>query len=348
MPLRHADEILEQLPLQPAGVLHADGDAGQQRFEYARRSEIEARPDLAQILRHRIGALGAVHAKPGDVALRVVEIVVAYPCKRQVGKHIVALVQSVELDGVAGGPDRTGGLQHHAFRAAGRSGRIEHDAYVFAARRADRRFPAFCKGSVGGHAFGAGGLDVGKGMETRRRIAGQAARLVIDHIGQRRYFAGARPDLVDLLLILHHGEAHAGMVEHIGHLVGDGVRIDRHRNGAERLRRRESPVETRTVGADDRDPVALGEAQRLQPYCEFAHLIELLAPRPALPDAEVLVAHGRAVAQPLGIAQQVFRECVHAAGQGRRNHAHAPPVPPVRGVAAIMPAASRRATPSLG
>ena len=48
---RDADEMVEQLALQPAGILHADGDAGQQALENARRREIEGRADLAQILR---------------------------------------------------------------------------------------------------------------------------------------------------------------------------------------------------------------------------------------------------------------------------------------------------------
>ena len=263
----------KQFPLQPAGILHADGDAGQQRLEDARRREIEGRPDLAQILRHRIGALGAVHAKPGDVALGVVEIVVADPGERQVGEHIVVLVQAVEFDRVARRLDRAGRLQHHALRAAGRAGRVEHDGDVVAACRPDRVLPGAAKRRVGFETAGAGRLDVRKGVEPGRRIEGKAARLVIDDVGQSGNFLSARPYLVDLLLVLHHREAHAGMVEHIGHLVGDGVGIDRHRNRPERLRRRECPVETRAVGADDGDPVALAEAERLKPDARTCGLL---------------------------------------------------------------------------
>ena len=122
-------------------------------------------------------------------------------------------------------------------------------------------------------------LDGGEGVEAGCVVAGQPARLVIDDVGQRRDFGGRRPDLVDLLLVLHHREAHAGMVEHIGHLVGDRVGIDRHGNRAERLRRREGPVEARPVGADDGDPVALREPERLQADGQAADLLELLAPR---------------------------------------------------------------------
>ena len=144
---------------------------------------------------------------------------------------------------------------------------------------------------------------------------------------QRRDALGAGIDLVDLLLVLHDREADPGMVEHIGHLVGHRVGIDRHRDGAERLRRGKGPVEPRPVGADDGDLVAARQAERPQPERQVRDLVELLAPGPALPDAEILVAHGRAITQPLGIVQQIFRKCVRFAGQCRRGHLTVPPGP---------------------
>ncbi len=49
---------------------------------------------------------GHAHAEAGDVALRVVEIVVADPGERQIGEHARRLsVRLVEGDGVAGGVD---------------------------------------------------------------------------------------------------------------------------------------------------------------------------------------------------------------------------------------------------
>ena len=55
---------------------------------------------------------------------------------------------------------------------------------------------------------------------------------------------------------------HVGVFEHVGHLVGDRVGIDRHRHGAERLRGNHRPIEPRPVGADDRDFVAALHAER--------------------------------------------------------------------------------------
>jgi hypothetical protein len=50
-------------------------------------------------------------------------------------------------------------------------------------------------------------------------VVAQAARLVVDDLDSAPGSFGEGEDLVDLLLILHDGEAHAGMVEHIGHLL---------------------------------------------------------------------------------------------------------------------------------
>ena len=42
-----------------------------------------------------------------------------------------------------------------------------------------------------------------------------------------------REELVDLFLVLDEGEPHLGVVEDIGHLLGDRVLVDRHRNAAQ-------------------------------------------------------------------------------------------------------------------
>ena len=133
----------------------------------------------------------------------------------------------------------------------------------------------------------------------RRRmiVVAQPARLVVDHLLELRQPLGDRQDLVDLLLVLDRGEAHVGMRQHIGQFVGDRVGIDRHRNGAERLRRHDRPVEPRPVGADDGDGVAALEPEPREPDRIGAHLVQHLRPGPDLPDAEILVPVGGPAAQ---------------------------------------------------
>jgi hypothetical protein len=84
----------------------------------------------------------------------------------------------------------------------------------------------------------------------------EAARLVVNDLGQVRQPIGHRDDLVDLLLILDHGERHVGVRQHESHLVRHGIGIDRHRNGAERLSGTHRPIEPRAVAADDGELVA--------------------------------------------------------------------------------------------
>ena len=57
------------------------------------------RPDLAQVAGGGVGAFRTGHAEAGDIALRVVEIMVADPGERQIGEHFVAVGQLVEGDG---------------------------------------------------------------------------------------------------------------------------------------------------------------------------------------------------------------------------------------------------------
>ena len=95
---RHRHEGLEQPALQRAGVLHADGDAGQQVLEDARRSEIEGRPDLLEVLLHRLAAFRTGDAKSRHHGLGEVEIMIADPGERQVGESNIAVSELVEDD----------------------------------------------------------------------------------------------------------------------------------------------------------------------------------------------------------------------------------------------------------
>src|SRR5215831_4704132 len=108
------------------------------------------------------------------------------------------------------------------------------------------------------------------------------------------------------------------MIEDVGHLLGDGIGIDRYRNGAQRLRGAHRPVEARPVGADDRGLVAPLETELLQTERKRAHLLEHLRPGPHLPDPEVLVPIGRAARIKASVADQELGERV--CGFGRHGN----------------------------
>ena len=66
---RDADEIVEQLALDEARILHADHHAGQHLLEDARRREVEGRPDLAQVRPSTVSPLsGQAMQKPATSA----------------------------------------------------------------------------------------------------------------------------------------------------------------------------------------------------------------------------------------------------------------------------------------
>ena len=168
-------------------------------------------------------------------------------------------------------------------------------------------------------------ITVVDGVEAAVIVIAQAARLVIEHPLEPRHALHHRQDLVDLLLILHRGEAHLGMLEHEGQFVGHRVGIDRHRDRAEHLRRHQRPVELRPVGADDGDGVAALEAEPAQAHRIGAHDLQHLAPGPGLPDAEILVPHGRPRAVQLGVADQKLRKCLRR----QRRRTTPQPIPPL-------------------
>ena len=67
-------------------------------------------------------------------------------------------------------------------------------------------------------------------------VIAQAARLVVEQHGpQAGRLVGDGEKLVDLLLVLHRRMRHLRVSQHIRHLLGDAVGIDRDRDGAEPL-----------------------------------------------------------------------------------------------------------------
>ena len=176
------------------------------------------------------------------------------------------------------------------------------------------RPPSARAGAGSGQLLAPDLLHVVDPGELRAVVVAQAARLVIDDVAQRGQPVGDRQHLVDLLLVLHHRDRDLGVLEHIGHLVGDRVGIDRHRHGAERLRRRTSPSRAAAGCA----PMIANLSPRFSPSSssptEKARTSSsICAPGPGLPDAEILVAHrGATAARRSGIFDQKLRKRIVA------------------------------------
>src|SRR5579864_2921569 len=98
------------------------------------------------------------------------------------------------------------------------------------------------------------------------------------------------------------------MIEHIGKLGRDRVLVDRDGNPAEALRGELREIEAWPVFADDRQLVARPKACGGKAAREIAHLLPIAPPAIGLPDAKILLAQGRTIGHPLGIAAEQLRE----------------------------------------
>ena len=301
---RHADEIMEHAALDGTRVFHAHHGGGEQVLINARRRERIRGADLAPVLDHGLAGLRAIDAEAGDVGLRVGENVVADPGERQIGDHLLVLAEAVVGVAVLRRNEHVVVGEHHALGAAGGAGRVEHDREVAALALRECLFPALAPAGVGSERLAPDALHLVDRLEPRVVVVAQTARLVVEHLGELRQPLRHGEDFVDLLLVLDHREGRLGVVDHVGHLVGDGIRVDRHRHRAERLAGAHRPIEARAVRPDHREFVAALEAEFVEADREGGDLLEHLRPGPGLPDAEVLVPDRRPRATHLRVADQ--------------------------------------------
>ena len=156
-----------------------------------------------------------------------------------------------------------------------------------------------------------GGFDAGGAVERFRggvHFADDLGELA-DHVGHGLLEPAGFVLGVDL--DLHHQIT-------LRQFVGDRIGIDRHWRRAQHLRGAQAPVEQRTVGADDGDLVAFGDAELAQAKRDCANLVVDFQPRPRLPDAAILVAERRTSATHARVhAQQLRKRVLRRIAAGR-------------------------------
>ena len=308
VPAGHADEVIEHGALEAAGVLHRHRDRRQEGLEHARRGEEVGRRDLATVHRHGVEALGAADAVAGGQRLPVGEDVIPHPGERQVGDRFLVGAEAVEGVRVQAGDDQVVVGEHDPLRPSRGARGVEDHAHRLPAQPLDALAPDGAARRVALAGAAAELLHIGEVEHTLARVPAQPARLVVDQRLEGGQLAAHRRHLVDLLLILADREADPGVIEHVDHLLGHRVRVDRHRNAAGGLHGGEGPVEARAVRPDDRHPIALRDAELEKPERERLDLGEHLPPGPFAPDAEVLVPHRHPGAELLRVAEEVVRE----------------------------------------
>ena len=302
---------MEHAALDGAGVFHPDHHAGEHVLEHARRRKIIGRADFTQVGEHRVARLRAVDREAGHQRLRQREQAVADPRHRQVGQDVFAVGQPVEADPAGAGRQQRGVGLHHAFRFAGGAGGVQDDGRV----RALARFDGGVEPARVGQVPGASQL-----LQLRQRhhagvlVVAHAALVLVDDMAHLRAQFGQFEQLVDLLLVFHHGEGDGGVVQHVGHVGRRRVLVQRHRHAADALRRQHRPVQARTVVADDGQVHAAPETERGEAAGQRAHLGVDLEPAPGLPDAEVLFAKCRPRRAQFPVCAQAARKSLQLRG----------------------------------
>ncbi len=264
----------------------------------------------------------------------------ADPRHRQIGEDLLLVRQPLELNGRTGGRDQVVEAEDDPLRPPGGARGVKDD----------RRVGAPAAGNLGSEELGAlaqqGAARLAHnviGMEVGLRVMAQPARVAEDHGIEQLAALLDQDQLVDLLLVLDDRKAHLGVVEDEGHLLGDRILVDRHRDAAQRLRRGDRPIEARAVVADDRELVAAREPERREPAGQRFDFGGDLGPAPALPDAVILLAHRRPVGAQPGMRHQHLGKGVqgigirccgnttrHPAFPGRRGAFRPPGRPPGR------------------
>ncbi len=296
----------KHLALEGAGVFHADGDAGQQAFKNARRGKVVGRADFFEIDGDGAGRLGAVDDIAAHQPLRIAEDVLPDPGRRQVGQHLFGAGQLVELGAGAGAVDQRAVRVHHALGVAGGAGGEEHGRHMAGLQLGH---PVAKPARLLAHEVAASGQQRIVGGQAGLAVAAQAARVVVVDAFQRRALRADLQQLVHLLLVFHHGKAHFCVVQRKDALSGHRVLVQRHRNGAQRLRCQHGGVQAWPVGADQHQVLAALQACQVQAGRNLLDLHRQLRPAVRLPDAVFLFAQRCGSGALGGVLEQQLRKC---------------------------------------
>ncbi len=303
--LGHVHASLEHLALEAACVFHADHHAGQQAFEDARGCKVVGGADFFQVDGHGAGRFGAVDHVAAGQPLCVAEDVLANPGRWQVGQHFFAAGELVELGARRSAVEQTAVRVHHALGVAGGARGEEHGGHivglhlghfsaeplwVFAGEFAAR----FDQGVVRRQAFFA--------------VFAQSARVVVVNVGNAGAAVADFEQLVYLFLVFDHGKAHFSVVQGEHAFGGHGILVQRHWNGAQRLRCQHGGVQAGAVGTDHHHVFTTAQARLVQAGSDLFYQSSQGSPGVGLPDAIFFFAQRRGVGALGSMLEQQLRE----------------------------------------
>jgi hypothetical protein len=255
--------------------------------------------------------------------------VVADPGHRQIRQDVLIGGQAIEIRPPARRADEGVVRQTHTLGLAGRPRGIQHDADIIGGARSDLGAQQIRVIAVVNPPHGHQLADV---VDERQRVMAHAARVVVEQMLELRQFGVDLEHLVDLLLVFDKDEADFRVEQDKQHFAGHGVLVKGQGHAPEALRGGHHHVHARPVLADDGQVLAPSEAHFGESTGDRTHLLGDIVPGPALPDAQVLLAHRRFVAADPRVLQQQARK-VSRAWEEAISRILSPPVhsPPQRG-----------------
>ncbi len=246
---------------RPAGLRRRpDGveDARVDLLEQARDARHDGRPDLQQVLRHRVDRLGVGNRRPrGQVG--ELDHPLEHVRQRQERQGHIAVGEGNDLQGGADVAGEVAVGEHHPFRVAGRPGGIQDAGEVGRRDRHASRLEAARVGAVGLLAL----------VEQRRPRHGprrqpSGGRVEDHHALQLRKARQDRADFLHLRGGRDHQDARLAVVEDVADLLGQQGGVDRDGDRPEIQRGVVEGGPLRPVLRQDGDAVPLARPDRGQ------------------------------------------------------------------------------------
>ena len=280
----HAGPV--QALIEPTRILHAHRHLGEQRLQHPRRRQEVGRTHLPHIGQHGLGRFGTANAIADDHGLDVTEQILADPARRQVSHGHVGVFQTLRRRGDPGAIDQRPMGKNDAFGRAGRARGEEQEGRVLpgAARGLGLQETALRGGEF--PALLQQGVVADK---LRPVVVAHAPVLVVDDAANRWAPRQDLEQLVDLLLVLGEDVADFRALNRRRHLIGRRILIERHRDGAQPVRRAHRCVEARPIVAHERDMRPALQTARRQCGRQRGCLVGQFAPRHGAPDAALFL-----------------------------------------------------------
>ena len=131
------------------------------------------------------------------------------------------------------------------------------------------------------------------GLQAVLGVIAQTAWIVVVNVGELGRVLAHLQKLIHLFLVLSERKADLGVIDRKHTFRRDGILVQRHRNGTQRLHRQHGGVQARPVGTDDNHMLAPAQASLVQTCCQLLDHGSHIRPIERLPDAVFLFAHGR-------------------------------------------------------